>query len=280
GGSHRDEVQQVLLPRAERRDARAALLAELDRAAQVGTLAALRAFVAAHPDHGLTPELARATHAVYVAALERYRPLAPDAEALAFVTRLLLFSEDHGPTVLVRFVRAPSPSLLPADQAVERSAKFAGTASYPSRYVDDAHASAAETALLSSVRARLAAVFPAELVALEVATPDDDARVERLPVLTIEHHVEWAGDTVTISAPPGVFVTPQLEIAARFVVPDDGMVGALTTLDATIPGVLPETSDLARADGAPAPEDAIYRAMQEDAFTRFGATLLAQLFRN
>ncbi|MEO7092747.1 MAG: hypothetical protein ABI175_05820, partial [Polyangiales bacterium] len=35
GGSHRDEVQQVLLPRAEQRDARAALLADLDRATQV-----------------------------------------------------------------------------------------------------------------------------------------------------------------------------------------------------------------------------------------------------
>ena len=280
GGAHHDEVEHVWLPRAELRDARATMLAELDRAREVGTLSALRAFAAAHPDHGLADELSRAIHGVHVAALDRYRPLAPDAEALAFVTRLLAFAEAHGPTVRVRIVRAPSPSLLAADRAVEGSPKFAGVVSYPSRYFDAAHDAASEGALLDALKARFASVFSAEILALEAASGANGSEVigseVGTPELTIEHHVAWTAGTVTGVAPPGVFVEPSFEFTARFVVPDGG---APSVLSRTVLGVLPETPELERKDGAPPPEETIYRAVSRDAFDRFGAILLARFLR-
>jgi hypothetical protein len=279
GGAHHDEVLQVWLPRAEQRDARAAMMAELDRARKVGTLAALRAFETAHPDHGLPIELAAAKHAVYAAALERYRPLAADADALAFVTRLLTFSEDHGPTVHVRFVRAPSPTLVAADHAVESSTKFAGITSYPSRYFDDEHAAAVEARLLASLRARLLVVFPEEIVTLVAAPNAEPGAKDMAPMLTIEHHVEWSGDPVTTIAPPAVLVTPSFELVARFTVPDDGVPGALVTMSTTVPSSIPDLTGIERKEGAAPPEDAIYRAISAEAFDRFGDTLLARFLR-
>ena len=273
GGAHRDEVAQVLLPQAEARDAHAVVVAELERAAKVGTLAALRTFATEHPNHGLDDQLAQAMHAVYETALDRYRPLAPDADSLAFVTRLLAYSEDHGPVVRVRFVRGESPTLAAADHAVEASSKFAGIASYPAQYFDDANADAAEAVVYAAVRARFAAIFPAEIVDVQPASATDEGG----PVLTIDHRVEWTEGLVTTVAPPGVFVTPSFELSARFFVPDDGVPGSTLALTTTVPAVLTETTDVERVDGGPAPEATIYGAMSRDAFDRFAGTLLARI---
>jgi hypothetical protein len=274
GGAHRDEVESVLLPRAEQRDVRAALIADLERATKVGTLAALDAFDAAHPDHGVSEELAAARHAVYVAALDRYHPLSPDEGALTFVTRLLSYSEAHGPTVHVRFVRADSPTLAFADHAVESSSKFAGVASYPSRYFDVANAAASEAMVLAALRDRFSSVFPSEI--LTFAAASESATATKVPVLTIVHHVEWNGDTLTRTAPPGVYIEPTFELESTFSIPDGGVDDVLGT---TVPGLLPDTSMLDRTDAAAPPEHAIYRVVSLDAFDRFGATLVARFLR-
>lgn len=106
GGRHSDHVTAVLLPRAELDAARAvgtveainayaaahpnsaiqaevdaahkkALLDELARAKQVGTVAALQAFATKWPDHGLEPELRAAVHSLFVPALDAYRKRPP-----------------------------------------------------------------------------------------------------------------------------------------------------------------------------------------------------------
>jgi hypothetical protein len=106
GGRHSGEVTSVLLPRAELDAARAdgsveainayaashpnsaiaseveaahkkALLDELERAKKVGTVAALQAFAKKWPDHGLEPELRAAMHSLFVPALDSYRKKPP-----------------------------------------------------------------------------------------------------------------------------------------------------------------------------------------------------------
>lgn len=106
GGRRSDEVRNVLLPRAELHEAeragtveaieafraahpnsaieqevddarRAALLADLDRAKAVGTLGALQEFAKRHPDHHLEPELRASIHALFAPALDVFRTHAP-----------------------------------------------------------------------------------------------------------------------------------------------------------------------------------------------------------
>ncbi len=106
GGRQSGHVTAVLLPRAELSEARAvgtveainayaaahpnsaiqgevdaahkqALLDELDRAKKVGTVAALQAFATKWPDHGLEPELRAAMHSLFAPALDAYRKKPP-----------------------------------------------------------------------------------------------------------------------------------------------------------------------------------------------------------
>jgi hypothetical protein len=102
GGRHSGEVHDVLLPRAELQAAaargtveavqafraahpdskiqpeidaalRRAMLAELDKAKKQGTIAALNEFATKYPDHGLGPELKAAKHSFYTQALAGWR---------------------------------------------------------------------------------------------------------------------------------------------------------------------------------------------------------------
>jgi hypothetical protein len=207
GRSYRQPVTDILLPRAELRDAekagtveaiqgyikahpsskipgevqvslRAALLAELEKAKAKQTLSALQEFAKKYPEHGLGPELKAATHAVYERGLEAYRKRAPDKEkdkdkdkergTLAFVERLFAVGERLGPTVEVRFRRRDNGALRKADHTIGKNTYFMGEISYPSRYFDPAHWTPRETALGKAIVTRLGEGFDGELVALTV----------------------------------------------------------------------------------------------------------------
>ena len=128
---------------------RAALLAELEKAKAVGTLAALDEFAKHFPEHGVEPELREAIHAVYARELDGYKKRAPgkDKNVVSFVERLFAWSEKHGPKVEVRFRRKKSESISRADQYVAKTPSFMGEVSYPSLKFDEKHSTKRETVL-------------------------------------------------------------------------------------------------------------------------------------
>src|SRR6185503_18596424 len=87
---------------------RTAMLADLEKTKEAGTLTALQEFVKRHPEHHLEGELAQATHAVYLTALENYKKVANPKEAGASGTieRVLgYFERKKQNKLLIRFQR-------------------------------------------------------------------------------------------------------------------------------------------------------------------------------
>lgn len=109
GDRHADDVSRVLLPRAQLKDAKAqgtveamqaflashpnsaidqeaqaalhdAYAVELDKAKKVGTVTALAAFAQKYPQHGMPAELAKAKHVLYDAVLAKWKAHAPTTD--------------------------------------------------------------------------------------------------------------------------------------------------------------------------------------------------------
>jgi hypothetical protein len=255
GARHRDLVARTLLPRAELKVAekagsveaiveyqkahpqsaiqaevdaalKAALRAELDAAKKENTLAALRAFAARRPGHGLDEDYRAGVHAVYQAALASFRARAneKDPQVLPFVERLLAWAETNGdPTVEIRMRATPSNSLPRADKAVAKQAMFNGETSYPSRYLDAAKLAAHEDALGRALVDKLGSGFPAEILAPKVGAKITDLEAPlptpTVPTVFVSHRPEWTGATYPSSKPRGVFVGLNFFFASEFVIP-------------------------------------------------------------
>jgi hypothetical protein len=271
-GAHHAEVESTLLPHAEARARRAALLHDLDVASAQGTLAALDAFVSAHPDHQLDVELKDARHLVFTHALDRYKAIAKNDDAVAFVARLLAVAEARGPWLRVVVTKDPSPTLADADAAVDGSNKFAGLVSHPSPWLDPSDDDATRSTIFAAVRARFAEVFPAEI--LDVALTDSEADVANGPALIVHHHVDWSGDLVVAPGFPGILVGARFAFDAELVLPDGGAPRGLSTTIDEHPNATPTT----RVDGAPPPEQAVYAAMTASAADAARADVIALLF--
>lgn len=308
GTRHASEVSSLLMPRALLRDAEAtgtvdaieqflkdhpgssvadeataalrrALLAELGVAANAGTLAALDDFTRRRPGALVDADVKRARHAVYVAAQEHYVAQAPEKApaAVAFVQRLLAWSERSGPHVELRFRRRHSKTLDRADGATAQSRQFKGVVSMPSRYFDEQAEKDDVAALATAISQRFAETFPPEILALSVgeALPDTDmpwpARIA-VPTLFVEHGVVWAGAIQASLKPRGVYVGLELSFDASFRLPDDAK-GVATKVDGW------HQPKLAAAADAEHPEDAVYGEMRHQAFEQFQSQLLAVFFR-
>ena len=134
-GGRRKDVKEILLPRAELAEAekqgsvdaiekydaahpnsqiksevaaslRKAMLVELNRTAEKGTVTALLDFKKRHPQKLVEPELGQAVHAVYKTSFDGYRKEASSyANVGAFVRKALAYCEQKGPAVEIRFQR-------------------------------------------------------------------------------------------------------------------------------------------------------------------------------
>jgi hypothetical protein len=214
------EIVDVLLPRAELREAKAegsvaaierfaashqqskiqpevdaalreALLADLDAVRAERNLAALDRFVATHPNHApVATELAAARHAVYVAAAERARSLVVPREVQksdpgAFVQALVNYAEQHGPKVVVRFRSYIGKSYDNADTMVRASTYFAGNSTLPSRFFGSEHMRKREALAMPQLLAALQTLFPEEIIKLEpgqaLPSPEPGERPDPLP---------------------------------------------------------------------------------------------------
>jgi hypothetical protein len=308
GTRHHDEVEKVLLPRAELKDAqkagtvdaieayikthkgtkigpeltaarRAALLVELEATKKIGTLTSLKEFAKDHPDHGLDAELKVAMHEVYEAAFEKYKAndAAKDPIAIAFVRKVIDFAEKKGPKVVVRFQRHVAKAMERADKDVVKSKSFMGVASFPSRYFDAVHAKPREQELAKTIIERFAQAFPADILALEMGEPiaDPDAQVgppTDVPTLLIEHSVDWTGGEVTSTNPRGVFIMMGVNFESSFGVPGDPKEHKLklTVWRRPEPNLAKDTEH---------PEEIIYAEMTKGAYEQFGKKYLITFFR-
>ena len=305
GVRHRDEVGQKLLPRAELKEAerkgtveaiqayiaahpnsaikdevdaslRAALLADLAKAKEAGTLASLRKFAESRPDHKLDAELAQAMHEVFEASFAQYQTKAgKKPEAVAFVKRLLAWSEKNGPKVEVRIKRTGVTGLKRVDKIVARNPWFLGEVSYPSHYFDVKDMVPQEKSLAETIVGRFSSTFSAEILAFAASAvlPEDapDPPTVLVPTLAIAYGEDWSGAAFASNkAPRGIFVGVSYSFDAVFVIPSDKQplriklvsVQAVPTAmlkDWNQPGVL---------------EERLYSAMSKEAFAQFGKKVL------
>ncbi len=250
-GKHAGEVGDLLEPRAALRDVvksadvgallafakghpkskiqpeidaavRSAMLAELEKAKQPGTVTALNAFAAAYPETKPKKELAAAVHALYANALNAYEATAsPNADAAAFVERLLAYAEKHGPSAEVRFRHRASDTVFNADAQVAKSRYFNGDVSLPSKHFSSAALAPYEHDVAQAIADRFAKAFPADILSVVpgAALPDADTSVT-VPTLVLDYDVEWSRTTTITVKPRGVFVGLHLPFDISFFIPD------------------------------------------------------------
>ena len=313
GDKFKGEVAGILLPRSELHDAekpntveslltykashpnsqieaevsrsiRAAMLAELEKAKALLTLAALDDFAKKYPEHGVEPELKEAKHAVYMRELDSYKKRYgsnKDKTIVPFVERLFAFAEKNGPKIEVRFKRKKSESLDRADQYVAKTPSFGGMSSYPSRYFDEKHDVKRETAMGKALATKLDAGSSPELFDFQVGAPigenDPIPTDVKVPTLFIAHGAEWSGHTYMSQKPRGSYVGLLLPFEGQFVIPSDAKPVKLKA------EIFKQAAlgQLAGEENATLPpgqaEEKVYDAMADDAFDQF-ATKITNLF--
>jgi hypothetical protein len=313
GGPHSGEVGQILLPRAELRDAekvgtvdaliafadshkgskidpeiqaslRKTMLGELDKAKGEGTVSALKAFAVRFPDNKVGPELRTATHALYMAALEAYKSKMTDKDAttaFSLVQRMLAFTEKSGaPDLEVRFHLRASKTLAAADTQAEKSKYFNGKESYPSHYFEASRLASREGDLAKAFIDKIAETFPADILAAKLGDRIDGDTVPttfKVPTIVVDYGVEWSRTQTVSVKPRGVFVGVNLQFDVTYNVPDGGKPLKVQSTSWRMPDVW-KMGDMA-ADPKGAREAKVYDTMSDTSFDQIERKTLEALFK-
>jgi hypothetical protein len=251
GGRHSDEVRDVLLPRAELREAetqgtveavrtfaqahpstkigpevdavlRRGMLGELEKAKKAGTVGALDEFAKNYPDHNVDAELKSARHALYARALGAWKDKThAAAPTKAFVERLLAWAEKAGPVCEVRFRLKPSKTLEDADKSIMKNEHYPGADALPSKYMTASAMRPREERVAQSVAQAFASAFPSDMLDVRSGEPlAADAPVPtNMPTLVVEYAPEWAHANTLSMKPPTVFAGISLGFDASFMLP-------------------------------------------------------------
>jgi hypothetical protein len=302
-GGRNPDVQALLLPRAELRDAQKsgnvadieryldshpnspikieveaslqqALLKDLSAAEATLTLSALKEFATKYSRYSfLTPFVERAINARIDTALRQLKPaLAPNqAKLLPFMERLLRYTAKHGPELDVRFQRKPSETLVNAEKSLHQSPYYSGEKNLPGQYFDDAHQTPREAAMAAALVSELAPHFPRDLVDPQPA-PTLPATAEpkaTVPTILVSYHTEFSGSFPSRK--------PRLALSG---------IGVLTRISFEIPGdsdsllfklTVWRAPDLRTITTESTPTE-LYEAMAGEAFKRSTKKYLATLF--
>src|SRR6478735_5371130 len=226
-GGHNPDVQAVLLPRAELRDAQRsgnvadieryldshpnspikievesalqqALLKELSQAEAAGTLTALKDFSAKYARYSfLAPNVDRAINTCIDTALRQLKPaLVPNqVRLLPFMERLLRYTAKNGPQLSIRFQRKPTETLNAAEKSLRQSPYFSGEKTLPGQFFDDAHETPRESAMAAALASELNSHFPRDLLDAQ-AGQSVEANAEpkaTVPTILVTYHVELSG---------------------------------------------------------------------------------------
>ena len=305
-GGVKSDVRELLLPKAELREAQAAgtveaveqyldshphskitsdieaalrvsLLRELDQACKAGTLSALRGF--RKDDRHLSlvkPELDAAQKELYRAALTRFQSLSKNSPELdAFFEKLLGYAELHGPTVEIRFRRRIPPSLQKADAQVQKSPYCDNPSVPPAQYFDDEHVKKREATVATAIGERFVDTFSKDILSFEPASalPDDGTPVPTVtsPTLLITHRTELSAP-FTSRKPKGVFVGVGLVFKALLLIPGEPTTRTFETSTWSPPNL----KKLEAENWGPAE---LYEFMAQDAFSQFLKRYLASIFK-
>jgi len=175
-----------------------ALSKELRIAEAAGTLSALKEFQAKYVRYPfLVTSIDRAIDARIETALRQLKPsLAPNQpRLLPFMERLLRYTANHGPQILVRFQRKPIETLAAAEKALRLSAYYSGEKTLPGHFFDDAHQTPREAAMAAALVSELASHFPRDLVDAQAGPALDPAADLKptVPTILVTYHTELSG---------------------------------------------------------------------------------------
>lgn len=254
---------------------REVLLNELAKVREEGTLAALNRFREEHPEHRVVePEVVAARRAVYEAALAEFKKAHPVSDEVQDLMRSMVsYSEKHGPDVEIRFRRQLSSSAKVTDNALRRSAYYAGTSSLPSQYFEAEHAKPREEAAAAALAEALQKAFPKEVLHFvpgpSLEGEDDFPKVDK-PTLFVTYRTTLSGGYTT-NRPRNVYVGIGLTMNGDFVVPGDEEASFEMKYSKWLP---PDVNEISRDNLKP--ED-VYDKNARKAFEQFQEKLLSEL---
>ena len=305
GGKNAD-VRDLLLPRAELREAQAtgtveaveryldanphskiesdvegalreALLREFNAARGTGSLTALREFRKDDPHVALIKaEVDAAQAEQFKAALIHFQAMAKTTpELTALFEKLLGYAKLHGPKVEIRYRRRTPPSVQKADTAVQKSPYCNDPSVPPAQYFDADHFARREAKAALQLSKRFAEAFAKDVLSFELASPldDDGSPVPSVaqPTLLITHRTELSSP-FTSRKPPGVFVGVGLVFKAQMLIP-----GAPPSRGFESSTWSPPNIKRIEAEGWGPAE--FYEATAEEGFEQFVNRYLSSIFR-
>ncbi len=307
-GGSRNDVLDLLLPRAELQKARAAgtsdaiehfmdahsqskiegeaigalqvtLLNELEFARAKGTVSALREFRKDDPRAKLVESDRRfALHKLFDAALLRYQNEShASAEQQRMFEQLLRYSEQHGPKVEVRFQKVFPESLAKAEGKLQSSAYFGGPKALPLQYLQGVPARSREQRAASAVAKRVGTLFSDDVLNFEFTeTPSsssgDDPPKVGVPTLFINYKIGLSVP-LTNRRPPGSFVGLTLSFKGQLLIPGQPPAMAISSAY----WLPPNFKKLREGGWGPAE---LYTSMADQALDQFIEKYLKSLFRS
>lgn len=254
-GGTRSDVPEVLLPRAELREAtkqnsveaierfmaenpnskigaeiqtalRTALLRSLEDAQRSGSLTSLADFQQRYARHGLVDrEISEARLKYLAGVLKDFEQKSNgNPELVDFARRLINWGAKKGPKVVVRFRRRLPATLEDAQKLIVKSNYFAGEATLPSKFFGPAQFAEREQRYGKEIIERLQQALPAELARFELESTIEDAsdalpEVE-VPTLLITYRHELSGAFMS-RRPRAVFAGVGMFVKTHFVLPGD-----------------------------------------------------------
>jgi hypothetical protein len=254
-GGQRPEVEAILLPRAELRDAqaqhsveaieayiqkhqktrigpeitaahRSALLAELDKAKKAGTLGALNQLERKHAGYPLIQnEIAAAKQAIFDGVLASFKKQAGKGQDVPpFVAHLVQYARLHGPKVEVRFKPKYVQNYEHIEDIVQKSPYYTGVPLLPGQYFEGKYPIERETRVGKRLVERLQRAFPKDILEFElgkqVADDEGDPPRVKVPTLYIEHSVTFSGGFVGLRK-QGMYMGMTLAYRAMFLLPNE-----------------------------------------------------------
>jgi hypothetical protein len=231
GRRHKEDVENILLPRAELDVAKKlatveavqefitnhpgsaiegeaqnalhdAYVAELEKAKAKGTVTALDEFAKKYPDNKLDADLAAARHTLYAGVLAKLKKAGPglDENGLAFLDKLFAILEKGSPKIVVVFRREISPNLERADKLIGAAPtnKALGAKQVTKYFADTPNPKEAE--VVKALGVTLGKIVPADMMRLEAgaappADQDDPALLAqtKAPLLVVRYRIQWLG---------------------------------------------------------------------------------------
>ncbi|EDM74088.1 hypothetical protein PPSIR1_16150 [Plesiocystis pacifica SIR-1] len=276
---HLDEVQNVLIPKAEFEEAKAE-----------GSVTALRQFIETHPGSVHEPDARAAIHELFAKALADFQATASDANPniLTTVTAMLNWLEAaDSPPVAVRF-RAPDPSILHDVDEVVKSMTLEETGGLPiaaiSPSFDDQRTRVRESYIVNELEAGFLRVIPADILDLELGEriPEDldlEANRPDAPTIAVAYTVDASGSIYANELNTQGYVGIEIYFIVSMLIPGTDGAEPPPTLTFVL-DVEPPSEFSVSTDGiALTPSDfLVYDVMAKKAFENLSTSLKGAFF--